>query len=117
MGESYVQESDNQIAFDITGYKNVRDLVIMVPASYNKMLLVLWLQQTLKMLYNYGQTSQVTAQHMCRFAAENRLMINSLQKGLWHNFHTTVVCGGIHVSFLNNVSECARKTECMYEVY
>lgn len=28
------------IAFDITGYKNVGDLVFMVPAGYNKMLLV-----------------------------------------------------------------------------
>lgn len=43
MGESYVQKSDNQIAFDITGYKNVGDLVFMVPAGYKKMLLVLWL--------------------------------------------------------------------------
>lgn len=39
MGESYMQESDNQIVFDIAGYKNVGDLVFMVPAGYNKMLL------------------------------------------------------------------------------
>lgn len=36
-----MQKSDNQIAFDITGYKNVGDLVFMVPAGYKKMLLVL----------------------------------------------------------------------------
>lgn len=36
-----MQESDNQIFFDIAGYKSVGDLVFMVPAGYNKMLLVL----------------------------------------------------------------------------
>lgn len=41
MGESYAQKSDNQIAFDITGYKNVVGLVFMIAAGYNKMLPVL----------------------------------------------------------------------------
>lgn len=43
MGESYVQNSDNQIAFDTTGYKKVGDLVFIVPAGYDKKLLVLQL--------------------------------------------------------------------------
>lgn len=41
MGESYMQKSGNQIAFDVTSYKNVGALVFMVPAGYNKMLLML----------------------------------------------------------------------------
>lgn len=36
-----MQKSDNQVAFERTGYKSVGDLVFMVPAGYNKMLLVL----------------------------------------------------------------------------
>lgn len=40
MEESYEQNSDNQIAFDTTGYKKVGDLVCMVPAGYDEKLLV-----------------------------------------------------------------------------
>lgn len=47
------KKCDNQIAFDKTGHKNAIDQVFTTPPGYNKMLPVLLLNSTLKLIESF----------------------------------------------------------------